>query len=176
VLERDHGYRVPRALAVELSQVVQALTDARGQELTSPEIGALFEAQYFEADGPYVFENAGIERRREGKECAVVARLSVHGERRDLHGIGNGPVEAFVAALRALIGLTVEVVDYAEHAAAPSAAARAVAYVSVRIAGHERYGAGQDEDVVLATFRAIISACNRAQGPSARTQAPATVA
>ena len=35
VLERDHGYRVPRELAIELSQAVQAVTDARGEELTA---------------------------------------------------------------------------------------------------------------------------------------------
>src|SRR5690606_1841874 len=34
VLERDHGYRVPKALAVELSSIVQALTDARGTEFS----------------------------------------------------------------------------------------------------------------------------------------------
>jgi 2-isopropylmalate synthase len=56
-------------------------------------------------------------------------------------------------------------VDYAEHAAAPGAAARAVANVAVRLAGQTRYGAGRHEDVVLATFRAVVSAYNRLQGP-----------
>jgi 2-isopropylmalate synthase len=163
VLERDHGYRVPRALAIELSQAVQAVTDARGEELSAEDVGRLFERQYFDAEGPYRLEAAGVERRREGKECAVVAQLLVRGERREARGIGNGPVEAFVAALGTLGGHAFELSDYAEHSAAPGAGARAVAYVAVKSAGVQRYGAGRHEDVVVATFHAIVSACNRVQ-------------
>jgi 2-isopropylmalate synthase len=162
VLERDHGYRVPRELAVELSQTVQALTDSRGEELSSPEIGALFERDYFDASGPFVLESAGVERRSSGKECAVVAKVSVSGQRHELLGIGQGPVDAFVAALSTLPGAAPELVDYAEHAAAPGADALAIAYVAVRVAGATRYGAGRDGDVVLAAFRAMLSAFNRA--------------
>ena len=161
VLERDHGHRVPRALAIELSQLVQAVTDARGRELSTQEIGALFENQYFGCAGPYALESAGVERRREGNECAVVAQLSVQGQRHEIHGIGKGPVEAFVSALSALGGDRIEIVDYAEHAAATGAAARAIAYVAVSVDGSARYGAGVHQDVVLATFAAIVSAYNR---------------
>ena len=162
VLERDHGYRVPRALAVELSQAVQAVADGHGQELSAHDIGALFERQYFDAAGAFALESAGVERRREGKECAVVAQLLVRGERREARGIGNGPVEAFVAALSTLGGPAFELSDYAEHAATSGAGARAVAYVAVRIGSTVRYGAGRDDDVVLAAFHAIVSALNRA--------------
>ena len=163
VLERDHGYRVPRALAIELSSAVQAVTDSGGRELSAPEVAALFERQYFDAPGAYVLESVGVERRREGKECAVVAHLTVRGERREARGIGNGPVEAFVAALATLGGPTIEVADYAEHAAAPGAGARAVAYVAVRVGHDVRYGAGRHQDVVLAALHAVVSAYNRAQ-------------
>jgi 2-isopropylmalate synthase len=162
VLERDHGYRVPRALAIELSSAVQAVTDSGGRELSAQEVAALFERQYFDAPGAYSLETAGIERRREGKECAVVAHLTVRGERREARGIGNGPVEAFVAALGTLGGPAFEIADYAEHAAAPGAGARAVAYVAVRVGNKMRYGAGRHEDVVLAALRAVVSAYNRA--------------
>jgi 2-isopropylmalate synthase len=161
VLERDHGYRVPRALAIELSHAVQAVADARGDELSAQDVGALFERQYFDASGPYALLAAGVERRREGKDCAVVARLMVRGEAREARGIGQGPVEAFVAALGTLGGPPIELTDYAEHAAAPGANAHAVAYVAVRSGSVQRYGAGRDADVVLAAFRAVVSATNR---------------
>jgi len=163
VLERDHGYRVPRALAIELSQAVQAVAEARGEELSAQDIGTLFERQYFDAAGAFALESAGVERRREGKECAVVAQLSVRGERREARGLGNGPVEAFAAALSTLGGAAFELIDYAEHAAASGAGASAVAYVAVRVGQSVRYGAGRHEDVVIAAFRALVSAYNRAQ-------------
>ena len=87
--------------------------------------------------------------------------LLVRGERREALGIGNGPVEAFVAALSTLGGPAFELADYAEHSAAPGAGASAVAYVAVRSGSVLRYGAGRHEDVVIATFRAIVSALNR---------------
>jgi 2-isopropylmalate synthase len=167
VLERDHGYRVPRPLAIELSRAVQAITDARGQELSPAEIGALFEQRYVDVTGPFTLHNVGIERRKDGKECAVVAHVTVRGERREAHGVGNGPVDAFVAALSAVVGSRLQVVDYAEHASAPGSAARAVAYVAVRGIADARsadvsFGVGRHEDVALAAFYAIIAACNRA--------------
>jgi len=163
VLERDLGYRVPRPLAIELSQAVQVVADAKGEELSAQDVGELFERQYFDAQGPFAFESAGVERPRDSKECAVFAQLLLRGERREARGVGSGPVEAFVAALSTLTGQPCELTDYAEHAAAPGAAACAVAYVSLRVGQSQRYGAGRDEDVVIATFRAIVSAYNRAQ-------------
>jgi 2-isopropylmalate synthase len=163
VLERDHGYRVPRALAIELSQVVQDVTDAQGKELSTDEIAELFASRYFDAEGPLTLESVGVERRREGRECAVVAELVLEGTRREVRGIGSGPVEAFVGALSSLGAARAELVDYAEHAAESGASARAIAYVALAVGGVVRYGAGRHEDVVIATFRAIVSAYNRAQ-------------
>lgn len=161
VLERDHGYCVPRALAVELSQAVQRVTDRRGEELSPAEIVAVFEEDYLRAMGPYVLHDAGVERRPDGEGCEVVAQLEVQGQRREARGTGNGPVDAFVAAMAEVVG-PVEVVDYTEHAAAAGSSARAIAYVAVRAFGVERYGVGRHEDVALAAFHAIVTACNRA--------------
>ena len=121
----------------------------------------MFEREYFAAPGPYRLESVGIERRREGRDCAVVAQVSLNGARHEVHGMGNGPIEAFVAALTTLGGQAFEIADYTEHASAPGAHAQAVAYVAVQIGPTVRYGAGRHEDVVLATFHAIVSAYNR---------------
>ncbi|MEI9937388.1 MAG: 2-isopropylmalate synthase [Pseudomonadota bacterium] len=167
VLERDRGYRVPRQLAIEVSQAVQAVADARGDELSAQDVGELFEREYFDARGPFALESASVERHIGSKECAVFAQLLLRGERREVRGIGLGPVEAFVAALTTLAGQPCEITDYAEHAMSPGAAACAVAYVSVRVGQSQRYGAGRHEDVLVATFRAIVSAYNRAQAEGA---------
>jgi len=170
VLERDHGYRVPRPLAIELSQAVQLVADARGEELSAQDVVALFERQYFDTMGPIAFQSADVERRHDRKECSVVAQLLVRGEQREARGTGNGPVEAFVAALNTLAGPTCELTDYTEHAATPGAAACAVAYVAVRFGQSQRYGAGRHEDVVVAAFRAIVSAYNRAHAEVMRAR------
>ena len=161
VLERDHGYRVPRALAIELSQIVQVMADARGQELSSAEIAQAFEEEYLRAAEPYALHEVGVERRSDGTACAVVAQLQAGSQRHEARGVGNGPVDAFAAAAATVMG-PVEIVDYSEHAAAPGASARAIAYVAVRAFGVERYGVGRHEDVAIAALHAVVAACNRA--------------
>jgi 2-isopropylmalate synthase len=189
VLERDYGYRIPRELAVELSKSVQAVTDEQGEELSSEAVLALFEATYLEPTGPLVLETAAVERRASGRECAVRAMLQVGGRAMESSGIAAGPIEAFASALSVIWPLQFRIVDYSEHARGEGAGAEAVAYVAVRLqfpgaeraggrgassaerlvgrgvpsdAGPVHHGVGRDTDVVLASFRALVAALNRA--------------
>ena len=163
VLDRDFGLRLPRALAIELSREVQARTDASGEEYSAEATHALFHSLYVDAHGPLGFESAGVDRQSEGSRCTVVARLRHQGTAQTVRGVGAGPLEAFVNALSENLGITLEIADYSEHAVSEGAAARAVAYVSLRAgaAPLARYGVSEHEDVVLASFRAIVSAYNR---------------
>src|SRR5260221_9148551 len=77
-------------------------------------------------------------------------------------GAGNGPVDAFVQALREGAGFDIHVQNYHEHGVGSGEDAEAVAYVQLRI-GTERtvYGVGFDSNIVTATLRAVVSAVNR---------------
>jgi 2-isopropylmalate synthase len=164
VLERDYGLRLPRALAIDLSREVQARTDASGEEYSAEATLALFRSVYADAEGPLSFDGSGVQRQSDGASCTVTARLHHQGQPLEAHGTGAGPIEAFVNALSSALGTTLALGEYSEHALREGADARAVAYVSVRTpsAPQARFGVGQDEDVVLASFRAIVSAYNRA--------------
>lgn len=161
VLERDFGFRVPRALAIELSREVQAITDARGCEASSELVGELFRSTYCDVTGSLTLESVGIERRPEDASCAVALRLRLRGEPRDARGSGPGPVAAFMVALRAVSSVPLEIADYSEHASSFGAAGRAAAYVALRAGAHSAYGVGEHDDLVLASFQAIVSAYNR---------------
>ena len=80
-----------------------------------------------------------------------------------LTGAGNGPVDAFVHALREALGLDIHVQNYHEHATGSGEDATAVAYVQLRI-GQEVtvYGVGLDPNIVTATLKAVVSAVDRA--------------
>ena len=164
LLERDYGLALPRLLQVEFSQVIQAITDASGKELSSAEIHEAFEREYLAATKPIAF--AGHRAQHSGVDGSVehlTARLVVDGVERSVHGAGNGPVDAFVAALRAGLGLPIHVINYHEHAIGAGEDAMAVAYVQLRV-GADRtvYGVGRDANIVTATLRALTSAVNRA--------------
>jgi 2-isopropylmalate synthase len=163
VLERDYGLRLPRALAIELSREVQAHTDANGREYAAEETLALFRSAYLDAPGPLALVGAGVERPREGSRCEVTARLTYAGATAEHRATAAGPIEAFVELISKCTGTTIEIAEYSEHGVGEGAAARATAYVSLRAAKTARYGVGEHQDVVLASFRAIVSAFNRLQ-------------
>jgi len=163
VLERDYGLRLPRALAIDLSREVQVRTDQSGEEYSAEATLALFRSTYMETAGPLVLESAGIARKRDGSSCEVSARFNHTGNTQEFRGNGAGPIEAFMHALSQCVGTELELTDYAEHAASEGATARAIAYVALRSRGQQRYGVGEHEDVLLASFRAIVSAYCRLQ-------------
>ena len=164
VLERDYGLRLPRALAIELSREVQARTDESGEEYSAEATLALFRSLYWDAPGPLVLAGAGVERQRDGSRCEVSARLKYAGQARELQGTGAGPIEAFLHVVSKCSETSLELCDYSQHGASEGASARAVAYVGLRAGGQRHYGVGEHEDVVVASFRAIVSAFNRLQG------------
>ena len=163
LLERDHGLTLPRLLQIEFSQVIQAITDASGKELSSHEIHAAFEREYLAATAPVTY--AGHRAQHSSSDGTVehlTAHLVVDGAELVLPGAGNGPVDAFVTALRNGLGLPIHVINYHEHAIGAGEDAMAVAYVQLRV-GTDRtvYGVGRDANIVTATLRALVSAINR---------------
>ena len=94
-------------------------------------------------------------------EATVEAHVQLGGGERWLKGHGNGPIAAFVDALKDA-GIVVELTDYTEHALGEGADAKAAAYVEARVnGGKTRWGVGLDANIVTASLRAVVSAVNR---------------
>jgi 2-isopropylmalate synthase len=165
LLERDHGFSLPRLLQIEFSQVIQRITDATGKEVPSAEIRAVFEREYIAATEPIAYIDHRAQHAPHGTVEQLAARLSVDGVETLLNGAGNGPVDAFVHALREGAGFDVHVLNYHEHGVGAGEDATAVAYVQLRVAAeHTVYGVGLDPNIVTATLKAVLSAVNRAVG------------
>ena len=99
------------------------------------------------------------------------------GRAAEATGQGNGPVDAYVHALRTHLGVDVHVQNYHEHAIGAGEDATAVAYVQLRAgAGRAVYGVGEDPNIVTATLKAVTSAVNRAIAQGAIALAPARAA
>jgi hypothetical protein len=79
-----------------------------------------------------------------------------------ISGEGNGPIDAFVRALRAGVGATLDVTDYAEHAIGAGSEATAVAYVETTSPGRGvLWGVGTDPNTSTASLRAVLNAHER---------------
>jgi 2-isopropylmalate synthase len=85
----------------------------------------------------------------------------VDSEIREVDGVGNGPISAFVDALGS-VGVEVRVLDYTEHAMSAGSDARAAAYVECQVGDRVLWGVGVDANTVTASLKAILSAVNRA--------------
>jgi 2-isopropylmalate synthase len=162
LLERDYGLSLPRLLQIEFSQVIQQVTDATGKELPAAEIHAIFNREYVVAAEPVAYVDHRTRHGASGTVEHLTARLRLNGVETTLEGSGNGPVDAFVRALRDGAGLDIHVQNYHEHGVGSGEDATAVAYVQLRI-GADRtvYGVGLDPNIVTATLRAVVSAVNR---------------
>lgn len=164
VLETDHGYALPRRMQVELSGVVQASADATGEEISSERVRTLFEREYLAVEGgPRLVGDRSVVGHDGGAADELQATLAWGGARIPLAGRGAGPIDAFVAALEAALGVPLRVGDYHEHALGAGADATAVAYVELVLGPDRRlFGAGRASSIVEASFSAVLSAIARA--------------
>jgi 2-isopropylmalate synthase len=175
LLERDFGLALPRLLQIEFSQVIQRITDATGKELLPADIRATFEREYVAATLPVAYAGHRAQHNvADGTIEQLSAHLVIDGTETVLTGSGNGPVDAFVHALRHDGGFDIHVQNYHEHGVGAGEDATAVAYVQLRIGADQTvYGVGLDPNIVTATLRAVVSAVNRgiAQGMIAQPAA-----
>lgn len=166
VLERDHGFNLPKRLQIEFSQHVQRITDTTGRELASPEIWKAFQSEYLQPAEPFslVEYRSAPERSDARSEMLRVTATVRHNDMEHIiSGTGNGPIDAFVDALSRHCRAAVQVVDYREHAAGSGASAMAVAYVEINTGeGTSVFGVGHHANIVTASLQAVISAMNRA--------------
>jgi len=166
VLEQDYGLELPRAMHPQVRNAVQAYSDACGREITSEELYRVFMDEFVNPKGPY--ELVGYWPRPDDKDPTLIhgeLKIKVDGVEHTVSEDGNGPISAFVHAMRKVgaTGFTIE--DYDEQAIGKGADAQAVAYVPLKLeSGRVVYGVGMDTNIDQAAVRAIIAALNRING------------
>jgi 2-isopropylmalate synthase len=167
LLEHEYGLELPRRLQIEFSRVVQSVTDDTGKEVDAAQIKAIFDREY-DLENPGVAQVA-IGQTADGMVTVQAELRGADGAIRTVHGVGNGPIDAFVGALEHQ-GQPVRVLDYHEHAISSGADARAVAYVELRIGEHTLFGVGVHRNIVTASLNAVVSGVRRAQTRSAASR------
>ena len=159
LLEQEYDISLPRRMQIEFSQVVQAETDRVGLEMTAPQIYALLQREYLQANTPYALVSHRLQEENGNSSVEVEVSSKGQGETNlRWHGKGNGALEALVAGLP----IPVEIMDYNEHAIGAGTHAKAAAYIELRVNGERAvHGVGIDENITTASFKALFSALNR---------------
>ena len=164
MMKNEHSLDLPRRLQIEFSQVVQAKTDSEGGEINPDQMWGIFEDEYLPTESaPWGrFRLRGLSQSSSlGEDVKLVAEITDRGAGHTLNGTGNGPIAAFCNAI-ASHGVSVQVLDYYEHALSAGGDASAAAYLECTIDGETFWGVGIDPNTTTASLKAIVSAINRA--------------
>jgi 2-isopropylmalate synthase len=162
IMKAEHGFDLPRRLQIEFSKTIQAITEDTGTEISPSAMWEAFQREYLPEPARYALKSHELTSVAGSDGSRIVAEVTVDGVARKVTGAGNGPIAAFVDALRSGLGVDLDVVDYAEHALGQGADARAAAYVeTVDGVGTLRWGVGTHPNIITASLRAVLSALGR---------------
>ncbi len=98
VLQADFGCELPEPMYAEVRDVIRAAVEPDAQ-LPSSFIWGLFASEYLEQDRPYTLVGFHSYPLGEGPgKLACTLTVQFDGQRQELQGTGNGPIDACVKA------------------------------------------------------------------------------
>ena len=187
---------LPKRLQVEFDKVVQAYADETKKEVKDEDIWRLFKDEYLPVEesgataagavvgdskddsleqwGRLKLLKVSVSSGEDGSDTVLKARILDRGVNvgvdepveREVSGMGNGPLAAFLNAL-SNFGIEASVMDYVEHTMSVGTDAMAASYVECQIGEEEDprivWGVGIDTSIVTSSLKAIISAINRSE-------------
>ena len=163
LLESDFGIELPKDMQREFGPIANDEVDRLGREVSAGELKEMFAREYLERTEPWEL----VHFHADGVDGVFHCRASTRRAGADvkLTGEGNGPIAAFVHALKQAGVPSFEVASYKEHSLGAGSEASAIAYVQIKLDdGSAKWGAGLDTNIELASIRAVLSAVNRATG------------
>ena len=196
LLKTNHNLDLPKRLQVEFDKIVQNFADTTKKEVKDEDIWRLFKDEYLPVEqsgmtaagvvvgdthdaslapwGRLKLLKVSVSSGEDGSDTVLKARLldrgvNVGGEQpveREVSGIGNGPIAAFLNAI-SNFGVDASIMDYVEHTMSVGTDAMAASYVECQVGEADDaqivWGVGIDSSITTSALKAIISAINRSQ-------------
>jgi len=163
ILEKNYGYQLPKAMHPEVGRMVQALSDEKGKELENDEILAVFKKNYFEVQEHIRCVDFTLSSNKQTTKCELT--YLYNGKKIVAQGEGNGPIDACKSALMKDYKNSFILASYSEHSCGDKSSAKAIAYIEIQSKEVlSCFGVGADNDIAIASVKALFSALNRAFG------------
>jgi len=163
VLDREHGFDLPKTMHPTVGMLVYALADELGRELTPDEIRDVFFEKFVNLSEPISLTDYELDHHAGKKgEVACHADLLLDGGHQKISGLGNGPINAFVHALEQVDLKNFTLTDYRSHAVRGGSDADSAAYVQLQSKEDQNlvWGCGVDPSIEMAGLKALVSAAN----------------
>ena len=161
ILEHTYGYQLPKAMHPEIGRAVQALSDKKGRELETEEILEVFKNTYFNIAEHIIFKDVSLSTDNGMSKCTL--KYLYNSKEITSEGEGNGPIDACKNALMKEYENSFTVKSYSEHSCGDKSTAKAIAYIEIRNKKTlSCFGVGADNDIMIASIKAMFCALNRA--------------
>ena len=167
ILETMFGIAAPKAMHPVIGAVVKARADALQRELSPAEVYDIFAETWLHTKTPLnVLEIT--ERHIEGErgtdlpeQVAGMATVEWEGKRYAIAANGNGPLDAFVSAMKQTPAPLFNITSFHEHSVGSGSDTQAIAYVQItKENGEQAWGVGKSSNVGRAGIAAVVSALN----------------
>ncbi|MCP5534757.1 MAG: 2-isopropylmalate synthase [Akkermansiaceae bacterium] len=163
VLDREHGFDLPKTMHPTVGMSIYALADELGRELSPDEIHDAFFKMFVNLTEPMALLDYELDHHAGKKgEVACHADVAINGETKHISGLGNGPINAFVHALEQVDLKNFTLTDYRSHAVRGGSDADSAAYIQLRALDSQAlvWGCGVDPSIEMAGLKALVSAAN----------------
>lgn len=167
ILDKYFGIEAPKNMHPVIGELVKKAADELQKELTPEQVYDLFEEAWLNTKNPLnVLEitEKHIEGERgssDEEHVAATATIEWYGKRYIITGNGNGPLDAFVTAMRRTSAPIFNITAFSEHSIGVGSNTHAMAYVQITLDdGSMAWGVGKSSNVGRAGVAAVVSALN----------------
>lgn len=167
ILEKDFGIIAPKLMHPVIGSVIKKVADKKQRELKPHEIYDIFEKEWLNTKSPLnvleITEKHIEGERNSGKpeQVASIAAVEWAGKRYAIAASGNGPLDAFVAAMKQTPAPIFNITSFHEHSIGEGSDTHAIAYVQITLEdGTQKWGVGKSSNVGRAGIAAVVSALN----------------
>ena len=166
ILEQDFGICAPKAMHPAIGAVIQKQADKLQRELQPDEIYEFFAEKWLNTKAPLnVLEiserHIEGERGAETEQVAAMATIEWEGKQYAIAANGNGPLDAFVTAMKQTPAPKFNITSFHEHSIGKGSDTKAIAYVQITKENGDRvWGVGKSSNVGRAGIAAVVSALN----------------
>ena len=164
LLEQEHNINIPRGAQIQFSEAVQNIADKTGKEITPDMIWDIFEQQFLRKGKFSLIKFKSKKISKDDNAEFVEATIDHNGDKIKISSTGNGPISAFVNAIRDTFKLNFMLNDFGQNTRSSGSTAEAAAYIEIKVPdenGRSVFGVGIDTSITLAPIKAVISAINR---------------
>jgi len=154
IMQNYYGFTIPKFMQKDLSLVIQNIADKSAKEVNAETILEAFKDNYLNISAPLALESFEISSKEfSSQDICIKAEMKNNGEKVNITGSGNGPIDAFVHALNGLFG-GCKVTSYTQHSLGNDSNAESVAYIEITDDKNESYyGVGTDSNIILASIK-----------------------